>query len=246
MIQEAVPASSDAALDDRHESTATVELEQAWRVCADLFCATTTTTSAPPTEASFERELLFCLLSGHSISYELALSATEHVTKLEPFNALWTATALFDRVQWELALPQFEPLRSDGRHRRYRFPRRKAELIVDARDWLIGTGEPVAALLSIDDERERRRFLCGCPGVGMKTASWLLRNLGLANELAILDVHLLRALRAAGRVAVLALPRDYERAERAFLDWCSELGAPAAAFDLFVWEWQRGSLSRQP
>ena len=245
MIKEAVPAASDAIVDGMHQSAATTDLEQAWRICADLFCAATTPPSAATAAASFERELLFCLLSGHGISYEHALSAAAHVRRLEPFGAQWTPVGLLARVQRELALPQFEPLRSDGRLRRYRFPRRKAELVVGAREWLIAVGEPIAALSAIDDERARRRFLCGCPGVGLKTASWLLRNLGLASELAILDVHLIRALRAAGRVAALALPRDYELAERAFLDWCRELDAPAAAFDLFVWEWQRGSLSEQ-
>ena len=62
-------------------------------------------------------------------------------------------------------------------------------------------GDAFAELVAIVDERERRRFLCNCPGVGLKTASWLLHNLGLASELAILDVHLLRAMRAAGRVS---------------------------------------------
>lgn len=49
-------------------------------------------------------------------------------------------------------------------------------------------------------------------------------------------------MQAAGRVTRLRLPRDYGAAERAFLDWCRDLGALPAAFDLFVWEWQRGSL----
>lgn len=114
-----------------------------------------------------------------------------------------------------------------------------------ARTWLSGHADVVGELAAITSEQERRRFLSCCPGVGPKTASWLLRNLGLAEDLAILDVHLLRALRAAGRVGALRLPRDYELAERAFLDWCRELDAPAAAFDLFVWEWQRGSLTKQ-
>ena len=36
----------------------------------------------------------------------------------------------------------------------------------------------------------------------------------------------------------------YEEIETAFLDWCRELSAPPAAFDLFIWELQRGDLSR--
>lgn len=219
-------------------------LEAAWRVCADLFCEATVR-EYPASAACFERELIFCLLSGFGISYEHALSASTCVLELDPFDRRWTPQALERRICTELEQSQFEPRRRDGSLRRYRFPRRKAELVVAATTWLSDHVDVVGELAAIASEQERRRFLCCCPGVGPKTASWLLRNLGLATELAILDVHLLRALRAAGRVGALRLPRDYELAERAFLDWCRELDAPAAAFDLFVWEWQRGSLTKQ-
>jgi len=225
------------------QRSATVALEEAWQVCADLYAAATV---PPPclSRASFEHELIFCLLSGFSVSYEHALSASDLVAALDPFAKRWSARKLEERLQIELSHPQFEPRCRDGTLRRYRFPTAKARLLVGARDWLSSSGDIVAKLTATQDEGERRRILCGCPGVGPKTASWLLRNLGLGADLAILDIHLLRALRAAGRIGEVSLPRDYEIAERAFLDWCRELNAPAAAFDLFVWDWQRGSLSR--
>jgi thermostable 8-oxoguanine DNA glycosylase len=162
---------------------------------------------------------------------------------LRPFALELSASELEALLRSELESPQFEPLRQDGTFRRYRFPVRKANLIVRARSWLRTRPPLLAELADLECERARRRLLCECPGIGAKTASWLLRNLGLAHELAIIDVHLLRALRAAGRVDNVVLPRDYELVEAAFLEWCRELNAPAAAFDLFVWEWQRGSLS---
>jgi N-glycosylase/DNA lyase len=97
-------------------------------------------------------------------------------------------------------------------------------------------------LVQIEDEHQRRLFLEQCPGVGPKTGSWILRNLGLASTLAILDVHVLRALEASGRVIEPSLPQDYPVVEQAFVAWCNELGASPAAFDLFLWEWQRGTL----
>jgi len=96
-------------------------------------------------------------------------------------------------------------------------------------------------LAAINDEGGRRKRLCECPGVGLKTASWLLRNIGLAAQLAVIDVHVLRALVDAGRVSGARLPRDYVVVERQFLDWCDELGASPAAFDLLLWEWQRAT-----
>jgi thermostable 8-oxoguanine DNA glycosylase len=78
--------------------------------------------------------------------------------------------------------------------------------------------------------------------VGPKTASWVLRNVGLGNDLAILDVHILRALEQSGRIAEYRLPRDYAYAESVFLQWSEDIGAPPAAFDLFLWEFGRGDL----
>lgn len=91
-------------------------------------------------------------------------------------------------------------------------------------------------------ERDRRAWLVGCPGPGPKSASWMLRNTGWAHHLAILDVHVLRAMTEAGVIADVRLPADYETVERRFLDWCRRLGAAPAIFDLFLWEWQRGTL----
>ena len=62
-------------------------------------------------------------------------------------------------------------------------------------------------------------------------------------ELATIDIHVLRALGTAGRLPDdVHLPRDYELVEEAFLEWCNELEASPAAFDLFIWHWQRGTL----
>ena len=162
---------------------------------------------------------------------------------MKPFSDEWTDETLFDSIVTALIRPQFEPRRMDGSLRRYRFPRQKASVIVKARTWVLSQGPLEEHLLQLDSDKERRRFLSECPGVGFKTASWLLRNVGLGDELAIVDIHVLRALVGAKRVPNgILMPRDYELAEEAFLEWCDELGAPSGAFDLFVWHWQRGTL----
>jgi thermostable 8-oxoguanine DNA glycosylase len=62
---------------------------------------------------------------------------------------------------------------------------------------------------------------------------------GLAERLAVIDIHVLRALVDAGRVGDVRLPRDYLAVEARFLEWCADIQAPPAAFDLLLWEWQR-------
>lgn len=198
---------------------------------------------APADEEAVHRELLFCLLGGHAISYELALSATERCFELDVFGSHWVAEDLESRLADELSQPQFLPRKLDGGYRRYRFPVRKATLVTAASQWLLA-GDPLPdALTNLDCERERRTLLCACPGIGPKTASWLLRNLGFAQNLAVLDVHVLRAMSSAGLVDHVNLSRDYEMVEDTFLAWCHDLEAAPAAFDLFLWEFQRGRMS---
>jgi N-glycosylase/DNA lyase len=197
----------------------------------------------PSGEDALHDELVFCLLSGHGVPFELALSAAQHLAAFSVFSRRRTDQELRDLLVAELSRPQFEPRRMDGNFRRFRYPMRKAGLIVCARRWLLDHGRLYDRLRYIPHERARRTFLTTCPGVGLKTASWLLRNAGLAHELAVLDVHVLRVMDAQGRVGALRLPRDYERIEEAFLAWCRELQAPPAAFDLFLWEAQRGDLA---
>ena len=188
-----------------------------------------------------EDELLFCMLGGFGITYEHALSASDVLCPLKPFSPEWDDGELFDAILSELTRRQFGPPLKDGSLRRYRYPNKKTTAIVRARPWVNANRPLDENLAAIPDARERRRFLCKCPGVGIKTASWHLRNIGMGEGLAIIDVHVLRALVEDGRVpANIKLPRDYDVAEDAFLSWCSEIDADPGAFDLFVWHWQRG------
>jgi len=222
-------------------STSQVEWEVLWREHREHYCRVVGEMRTAD-EHALHAELLFCLLSGHGVPFELALSAARHLGAFSIFSRRRSADELRHLLIHELSRPQFEPRKRDGELRRYRYPRRKADVLIGARQWLLAHLPLYDQLASIGDERKRRRFLCECPGVGQKTASWLLRNVGLAESLAVVDVHVLRALAQTDRLRGMRLPRDYERIETAFLDWCGELSAPPAAFDLFIWEVQRGDL----
>ncbi len=201
-----------------------------------------TSPPAASSESGLRHELVFCLLGGHGVTFELALSATDVVMALCPFDSVWSSEELRNQIAVELAEAQFDPRRKDGGFRRYRYPNRKADLLVAARDWVLEQGGLSDRLKSVGCEFERRDWLCACPGVGPKSASWLLRNTGYAQRLAILDVHILRAMAEADRLPPMQLPRDYEPIEAGFVEWCDELEAPVPDLDLFLWEWQRGSI----
>ena len=225
-----------------HRPDETPGVEDIWRVAEGRYRQAVTPAGVVRNE-DIEDELLFCLLGGYGITEEHGRSAWLTVRQLEPFSEVWRDDDLCTRIIATLELPQFEPRRADGSLRRYRFPKRKAAIIVKARGWVRSRKPLDECLLYWDDPKDRRRILLGCPGLGLKSASWLLRNLGMGDELAVLDVHLVRALQDAKRIGnEIRLPRDYYAVEKAFLNWCHELNAPSAAFDLFIWEWQRGTL----
>jgi thermostable 8-oxoguanine DNA glycosylase len=208
-----------------------------WLQFADEYTSRTSRPAA--SEEELRRELIFCLLGGHAVPYELALSASDVVLALDPFGCHWRGEALQTRLEEELSKPQFEPERRDGTLRRYRFPSRKAQLIARAVEWTHANEPLVERLSEFPDDASRREWLCNCPGVGEKTASWLLRNSGWGNDLAILDVHVLRAMSDAGLVDNPRLPADYALVERTYLDWAETLDACPAALDLFLWDVER-------
>jgi N-glycosylase/DNA lyase len=202
--------------------------------------------SPPAGEPQVRRELLFCLLGGHSITYELGRSALAAVEPLDVFDPRRDSDSLRRALSALLEQRRFDPPCADGTPRRYRFPNRKAKLICAAREWVLAAGELTDRLADHRSELERRRWLQECPGVGAKSASWLLRNTGWAARLAILDVHVLRAMRDAGIISEPRPTERYELTEQRYLDWCTRLGAAPAVFDLFLWEYQRGGLTDGP
>ena len=240
----ALPLEADTLLGERQDRWQgnIFDLEKHWR-SAERSYRLAVTPSKVVRHEDIEDELLFCLLGGYGITEEHGRSAWTTVRQLEPFSEIWQDDDLFQQIMTTLESPQFKPRRADGSLRRYRFPKRKSALIVEARKWVRSHKPLEKCLLYWDDPKDRRQILLACPGLGLKSASWLLRNLGMGDGLAVLDVHLVRALQDAKRIAnEIRLPRDYYAVEKAFLDWCHELDAPSAAFDLFIWEWQRGTL----
>lgn len=215
---------------------ANIYWEQAWEVAASHYPAPSGDELAGDRELC--AELLFCLLGGHGISYEHNLSAADLLWSLGVLDPDRPALSV-ERIEAELREPQFAPDRVDGTLRRYRFPARKARLLDDAQLWLQDSPPLAAALRAIPEERWRREFLSQCPGIGKKSASWLLRNTGYARELAVLDIHVLRAMQDCGRLGAANLPRDYEQAEDAYLSWCTEREYDPARFDLLVWDFSR-------
>lgn len=178
-----------------------------------------------------KQEVMACLLGGYGITFELNRAA---------FTALLT-NGLFDgespdeaRLAHALSRPLVLP---DGRRVRYRFPRQKARFLAAAlakfRD---EKPSPVAEPLAL------RRWLLTFPGIGLKTASWIVRNHCDSDEVAIIDIHILRAGLIIGLFRHDQTPsRNYLEMESRFLEFARRLSVEASRLDLVMWEKMRES-----
>lgn len=171
---------------------------------------------------SLAEELIACILGGYGIPAEVGLAAYD---RLRP--QLSDPAALIDeRRVHELLL---EPLAVGNRQVRYRFARQKAAYVAAV----------CRELPDIDDalpDRLLRDRLMRLRGFGPKTASWVVRNWRASDEVAILDIHIVRAgielgiFRSDWRVE-----RHYDVLENAYLEFAEALGVKASILDSVMW-----------
>jgi len=203
----------------------------------------------PLPEEAWLNEFFFCLLGGYGIPFELnrsAFSVLKEKGYFEPHMYRGCVDKLRSRLEMELRALQFTPLRKDGTFRSYRFPRRKAKIVVEAGCWLLQTCQFRLGSILASDPRQSREILLECPGFGYKTASWFLRNIGHGNGLAILDVHVYRTLKDLAVIPpTLAVESDYLEIESLFCNVCATIGARADVMDLILWTWARGGVREQ-
>lgn len=172
---------------------------------------------------SLDEELIACLLGGYGIPAEVGLAAYE---RLRIVNAEEPAALRNEEVV--LALLE-EPLAVEGRSVRYRFAKQKAGYLARS----------MRQLRQVDQEasdRDLRDALTALPGIGPKTASWIVRNWRDSDCVSILDIHILRA----GRILQIfpeswSVERHYLQLEGAFLRFADAISVKASILDSVMW-----------
>ena len=176
---------------------------------------------------SLEEEVVFCMLSGFGVRAEVARAAFEACR-----DQRLIASRCTDPGRWSAVLGQ--PLVVAGRSTRYRYPNQKASYLADAMAKL------QAGVIDTRGGRILRDSLLRIKGCGRKTAGFIARNYLDTDEIAILDIHVVRA----GLLMGLFSPgdrveRDYDRMERRFLDFCYAAGVRPAMLDCVIWTQMR-------
>lgn len=178
-------------------------------------------------------EVGFCILGGFGITMEMNDAA---FCRLKEHGVFAGALRFAEGDIREMLL---EPLLVQGRERRYRFPNQKATRLTAA------IRQIDAARLDDLSDLAFRDWVATLPGVGPKTASWIARNWRGSDEVAILDIHILRACWYIGLFEFdISLPRDYVRLERRFLDFARALGSRSSVLDAVMWDDMRAGGSR--
>ncbi len=127
-----------------------------------------------------------------------------------------------------------------------RFPENKSRWIVQARRKFL-TSEPSLRrqLEELADEPSALRdwLQQEVLGLGLKESSHFIRNIGLGEELAILDRHILNNLVRLGIIE--SIPKSLSRTryleiEKRLWDFCRAVGIPMGHMDLLLWARQTG------
>ena len=171
-------------------------------------------------------EIIACLLGGHGLPAETSLA---YFRKMKSTGFL-CGTRSLEEVMNFLSEPVFVGTTS----RRYRFWKTKAKAI-----WSIMSQHRnhIDALERSNlPALQMRNKLAELPGIGLKTASWICRNWMDCDEMAVLDIHILRALSNLGcNIPSIQQPKHYLAAELQFLALAKSLQLPAKTLDLVIW-----------
>lgn len=179
-------------------------------------------------------EIAVCLLGGYGIPAEMGMVAFERLRG----QGFLQGGATEEQMRASLK----EPFIVGGRERRYRFAAQKASYLARS----LQLAQDLDPRLHPRDLRDR---LLTLPGIGPKTASWVVRNHTDADDVAIIDVHLHRACVMMDVFEPHSDPsKEYFKLEDLFLRFAEAIKVRASLLDAIIWDFMRriGPTSRTP
>jgi N-glycosylase/DNA lyase len=173
------------------------------------------------------QEVAACLLGGYGMPAEVGRAA---FARLRDRGVLTRVPPPSSRdIYSHLA----EPLTVGHRRVRYRFAHQRSGRLAACLYVLSQAALP-------DEPVSLRNALMKLPGIGPKTASWIVRNQTGSDKVAVIDIHVFRACTAAGIFdPKWKLPGNYWECERAFLRFADLGQVSSAALDACMWAQMR-------
>lgn len=170
--------------------------------------------------ATLREEVAAALLCGYGVPAEIGMAA---------FARVRDSGLLGNPETNELERALSSPFPLGAGTVRYRFARQKAAYVAGALHRLEVDDVPT-------DDRALRAYLTTLPGIGLKTASLITRNVLDSDKVAILDIHICRACAAVGVFPRAPNPqRAYVALEERFLAFAAALGVRSSRLDAVMW-----------
>lgn len=120
-----------------------------------------------------------------------------------------------------------------------RFKNKKSEYIKEFLEKIKKYKSFKELILSFENDEQRRDFLVkNFKGIGLKEASHFLRNIGLGENLAILDRHILKNLKEIGIIDEIPKSlsnKKYKEIEEKMRLFANEIGIDMKSLDFILW-----------
>lgn len=175
---------------------------------------------------SILEEVVACLLGGYGMPSEIGILAFERLKN----ECLIEPGINYELIHKALSVPLQI---STGSFKMYRFYNQKSKFIYnflnrnDLED------------IPYYDDFALRNWLLTVKGIGLKTASWITRNWLKSENVAILDIHILRAGKMTGFFKHMDATRHYYTLEKDFIDFCVALDARPSDMDALIWNYMK-------
>lgn len=198
-----------------------------WQLGTASYWETVALRSPTPTTyrlgQTLNEEIAACILGGYGMTWD---TVQPYLQRVQESGLLETNSRPSAEQLVALLL---EPVLVEGKPRRYRFPFQRSERLALA---LRQSTIELERLSDID----LRNSLEQIPGIGPKTASWIVRNWRASDAVAIIDIHIARAGVVAGVFDPgWSVAAHYSRFEEAFLSWSVASRVPASKLDSAIW-----------
>lgn len=174
-------------------------------------------------------EIVMCILGGYGIPSEMGVMAFNRLKEDNLINKHQN----FDSLYSALSKPF---INKNGKMVHYRFHNQKSKYIYKF------LNRSDLDCIPQENDLELRSWLLTINGIGLKTASWITRNWLKSDNVAILDIHVLRAGILTGFFEKNITPSfDYLLLEKKYLQFCVAIQVLASNMDAIIWSYMKNN-----
>ena len=218
-----------------------------WRIdkateglCSDVTACIHKVSYEEMTEVELAYELANCIL-GSGVRYEVSVSYASILKErgMLSYNYIRGSNSCVG-IEETLSEPA-ESVTENLVYKRYRYPKKGASYIWHSLSRVYNEFGNIRGLVAFypNPSSLRRALIEICPGIGPKQASHYLNNIGLTNDMAVLDRHILKYLEISDEKSIcqnhVSKIDKYEEAEERFIKLASRFGFPTSVVDQALW-----------